>query len=67
MAGAKYRGFLPATDPIYQRGSTFLTGMNLNPHWVKKMLEREAAKQAKRDEASAESVEKPGPGETNKE
>ena len=56
MAGAKYRGFLPATDPIYQRGSTFLTGMNLNPHYVKKMLEREAAE---REKASTENVEKP--------
>jgi hypothetical protein len=56
MAGAKYRGFLPATDLLYQRGSTFLTGMNLNPHYVKKVLERKAAE---REKASAESVEKP--------
>jgi hypothetical protein len=56
MAAATFRGWKKDTDPIYQRGSTFLTGMNLNPHCVKKMLERKAAE---REKASAENVEKP--------
>jgi hypothetical protein len=61
MAGATYRGSRKDTDSIYSRGSTILLGANLNPHYVKKVLERQAAE---REKTVTENVERQGsPGE----
>ena len=58
MAGATYRGSLPATAPRYKRGLTITAGVKLSPALQKQLRKREQKKSEEQKAQTSSLVEK---------